>query len=186
MAWENGELITATKLNSMENGIGENNMSYEKHTWETGELITAEKLNHMEEGIESGGELHNPKLTINVTAQSNIPIVEQLGLLNGNIVTGTDAYLYLKNNEFMSYPYDELPEDGVVYFSDEERTKTVTCYVANYNGDYLWSLGDTILFNFQNATFSNMVNCSESNYTVIITDPSKGASFDLLVELFDD
>ena len=30
-------------------------MSYEKHTWETGELITADKLNHMEEGIEGGG-----------------------------------------------------------------------------------------------------------------------------------
>ena len=26
-------------------------MSYEKHTWETGEVITADKLNHMEEGI---------------------------------------------------------------------------------------------------------------------------------------
>lgn len=26
-------------------------MAYEKHTWETGEVITAEKLNHIEEGI---------------------------------------------------------------------------------------------------------------------------------------
>lgn len=55
MAWENGELITAVKLNNMEDQIEENNMSYEKHTWETGELITADKLNHMEEGIEGGG-----------------------------------------------------------------------------------------------------------------------------------
>lgn len=28
-------------------------MSYEKHTWETGEVITAEKLNNMEQGIEN-------------------------------------------------------------------------------------------------------------------------------------
>lgn len=30
-------------------------MAYEKHTWENGELITAEKLNHIEGGIESSG-----------------------------------------------------------------------------------------------------------------------------------
>lgn len=30
-------------------------MSYEKQTWETGEVITADKLNHMEDGIENAG-----------------------------------------------------------------------------------------------------------------------------------
>lgn len=30
-------------------------MSYEKHTWETGEVITAEKLNNLEEGVISTG-----------------------------------------------------------------------------------------------------------------------------------
>lgn len=29
-------------------------MSYEKQTWETGQVITAEKLNHMEDGIGGG------------------------------------------------------------------------------------------------------------------------------------
>lgn len=29
-------------------------MSYEKQTWNTGDLITAEKLNHLEDGVESG------------------------------------------------------------------------------------------------------------------------------------
>lgn len=28
-------------------------MSYEKYTWQTGEVITADKLNHMEEGIKN-------------------------------------------------------------------------------------------------------------------------------------
>lgn len=31
-------------------------MSYTKHTWENGETITAEKLNNIEEGIEDSGE----------------------------------------------------------------------------------------------------------------------------------
>lgn len=29
-------------------------MAYEKHIWETGEVITAEKLNHIEDGVGSG------------------------------------------------------------------------------------------------------------------------------------
>ncbi len=32
-------------------------MSYEKHTWETGEVITAEKLNYMENGIENANQI---------------------------------------------------------------------------------------------------------------------------------
>ena len=30
-------------------------MSYEKQTWQTGDIVTADKLNHMEDGIESSG-----------------------------------------------------------------------------------------------------------------------------------
>lgn len=30
-------------------------MSYEKQTWQTGDVITANKLNHMEDGIADGG-----------------------------------------------------------------------------------------------------------------------------------
>lgn len=30
-------------------------MSYEKHTWKNGEVITADKLNNIEEGISGGG-----------------------------------------------------------------------------------------------------------------------------------
>ena len=31
-------------------------MSYTKYTWVTGEVITADKLNHMEDGIEAAGK----------------------------------------------------------------------------------------------------------------------------------
>lgn len=30
-------------------------MSYEKQTWQTGDVVTANKLNHMEDGIATGG-----------------------------------------------------------------------------------------------------------------------------------
>ena len=48
-------------------------MAYEKHTWENGELITAEKLNHMEDGIESsgggGGNYLDDVMWVNITTQ---------------------------------------------------------------------------------------------------------------------
>lgn len=30
-------------------------MSYEKQNWQNGDIITAEKLNHIEEGVYEGG-----------------------------------------------------------------------------------------------------------------------------------
>lgn len=41
-------------------------MSYTKQTWATGDIITAEKLNHMEDGIAGAGEtpIHMLKATI--------------------------------------------------------------------------------------------------------------------------
>ena len=33
-------------------------MSYEKQTWTTGDVITADKMNHMEDGIANGGGMH--------------------------------------------------------------------------------------------------------------------------------
>ena len=53
--WDNGDIITAEKLNNAEIGIEEINMSYEKQTWSNGDTITAEKLNYMENGISGGG-----------------------------------------------------------------------------------------------------------------------------------
>ena len=46
-------------------------MAYEKQTWTTGEVITADKLNHMEDGISgSGGSTIEP-ITITITYDSD-------------------------------------------------------------------------------------------------------------------
>lgn len=52
-------------------------MAYTKQTWNTGDIITAEKLNHIEDGLEEllgggGYEISNPILTI--TALSNMEL----------------------------------------------------------------------------------------------------------------
>ena len=53
--WQNGDTITAEKLNNIESGVEEINMSYEKTTWSNGDVITAEKLNNVEDGIAGAG-----------------------------------------------------------------------------------------------------------------------------------
>lgn len=39
-------------------------MAYEKQTWERGEIITAIKLNHIEDGIEANDQNHYTKTEI--------------------------------------------------------------------------------------------------------------------------
>ena len=49
-------------------------MSYEKQTWECGDIITAEKMNHIEDGIEEasqgGGNVPTP-LIVNASTEDN-------------------------------------------------------------------------------------------------------------------
>lgn len=46
-------------------------MAYEKQTWTTGEVITAEKLNHMEDGIAGAGGSTIEPITITITYNSD-------------------------------------------------------------------------------------------------------------------
>lgn len=45
-------------------------MAYVKNTWETGDVITAEKLNHMEDGIAGGDGLQTYHVTVNAVQGS--------------------------------------------------------------------------------------------------------------------
>ena len=51
-------------------------MSYEKHEWQTGEVITAEKLNILEDGIAQGGSdgFFTFKITVTKDGESSAPI----------------------------------------------------------------------------------------------------------------
>lgn len=90
--WDNGDIITAEKLNNAEIGIEEINMSYEKQTWSNGDTITAEKLNYMENGISGGGGSNNITITLDVVG--NDPVYSEkfvlagAPLVDGNYITG--------------------------------------------------------------------------------------------------
>ena len=69
--WKNADLITAERLNAIEQGVAEMSSGYTPHTWQNNEQITAEKMNHIENGIKNGsnGEFSIAEVTI-------IPIIE--------------------------------------------------------------------------------------------------------------
>lgn len=64
--WQDGDTITAEKLNNIESGIEEVSSGYVATTWETGDVITAQKLNNIEQGIANAG-LPSAEVTLTST-----------------------------------------------------------------------------------------------------------------------
>ena len=65
-------------------------MSYEKQTWTTGDIITAEKLNHMENGIENGSDIFLVNFNMSGGEYSADKTYEELynAALNGKCIIG--------------------------------------------------------------------------------------------------
>lgn len=51
--WQDGDHVTAVKLNKLEQGV--DSMSYTPTVWTAGDVVTAEKLNKLEQGVAEGG-----------------------------------------------------------------------------------------------------------------------------------
>ena len=104
-------------------------MSYTKQTWETGDVITADKLNHMEDGIADAGGGGALTIGCIITTSGNktyytldktwkeihdayvggTPCVVSITSDEGEGTTGN--YMYLVTN-VTSITYDEYPEDN--------------------------------------------------------------------------
>lgn len=53
--WEPDDIVTATRMNTLETAVGEMNMSYTPNTWVDGDVLTAAKMNALEQAVASGG-----------------------------------------------------------------------------------------------------------------------------------
>ena len=72
-------------------------MAYEKQTWTTGDIITAEKLNHIEDGIGNGSDIFFINFRISGGEYSADKTYEELynAVLNGKCVIGcTQSTIY--------------------------------------------------------------------------------------------
>ena len=100
-------------------------MSYEKTTWETNDVITAEKLNHMEDGIAEGGggsgvlavTVDTTDMALNKTWQE-IRDASEVGIVVLNLVTEeqTNA-VYLKETNISGDEYQVGWSDESYYIA---------------------------------------------------------------------
>lgn len=108
-------------------------MSYEKHTWETGEVITAEKLNNIEEGIDesvvifsstfSGSSGSNKYYFDLVITEDKLNDINTKLLNNSHLIIGVDYESpgqpsNIKNRQyFTDYQYSYDTDSNIFYIT---------------------------------------------------------------------
>ena len=127
-------------------GEKEVKMGYTKQTWQTGEVITAEKLNHIEDGIAAGGDsdVSTADLTIDNSANGAaftlyVPCVVSEG---GETITTSSAYVesystivckvfIYKGTATIAYEDNDTPSDitieGDISYEDDLYFITGDC-----------------------------------------------------------
>lgn len=149
--WESTDVVTATRMNALEQAVGDMNMSYTPNTWSDGDILSAEKMNALEQAVASGGGGSSDFSTAEVTF-----IIE-----NGASATTTNLFIvmgqvgerYLVYREEMPFSagiatlplvdgyssFGIVPESGVVvtvsgnaeyYSEDEEIGITGDCTIT--------------------------------------------------------
>ena len=53
--WESADVVTAVRMNALENAVGDIDMSYTPNVWSDGDILTADKMNALEQAVASGG-----------------------------------------------------------------------------------------------------------------------------------
>lgn len=131
--WEPTDVVTATRINALEQAVGDMNMSYTPNTWSDGDILSAEKMNALEQAVASGGGGSSDFSTAEVLITNNtandvlclLPIVTNegvnaLGYLysgdSGNVTiplyNGT-AILFIDSAVILTG--DIADEDGLLY-----------------------------------------------------------------------
>lgn len=104
--WESTDVVTATRMNALEQAVGDMNMSYTPNTWSDGDILSAEKMNALEQAVASGGGGSSDFSTATVTGVSD-------SFLKGAKVTG-------------SFVFEDEPGGA---------PPTLSCEVEIYGGD---------------------------------------------------
>lgn len=187
--WETGEVITASKLNHIEDGVDGMNGSYEKQTWSTGEVITAEKLNHIEAGIENGSsgddsnlvdlierditslDIPNGTYSIGSYVCRDCTSLESVTIPNGVTSIGVNAFYGCSNLDTVNFPSSVTLIDGNAFTNCTSLTSlvmdgVVTIGTNSFKGcssiesiDLPSSLTSIGMTAFQNCTSLMSITC---------------------------
>ena len=115
--WESTDVVTATRLNALEQAVGDLNMSYTPNVWQNGDILTADKMNALEQAVASGGgggdsDLSTATVTVindtgatNITFNSAPYIAEENGLGEGSPATVySELYFEEETEQILTVP----------------------------------------------------------------------------------
>jgi len=142
--WQSTDIVTATRMNALEQAVGDLNMSYTPNVWQNGDILTADKMNALEQAVASGGGGGGDLSEANVTFVNN-------------------SATYLPCGCF--YVYDWGDELGVM--SDTGLFSSDTYIVPLYQGLAIWNFGDD--FPFNRVTTSGDVAIDSEEFVIYIT-----------------
>lgn len=120
--WESTDVVTATRMNALEQAVGDMNMSYTPNTWSDGDILSAEKMNALEQAVASGGGGSSDFSTAQVVIGEGVS-----GMLEATLVDVSEEW--------------ELPEGSlplVLISKDITSSSRETFDVCLYNGHTLF------------------------------------------------
>ena len=91
--WESTDVVTATRLNALEQAVGDLNMSYTPNVWQNGDILTADKMNALEQAVASGGgggssDFSTAEVMLINNTENSIDIYGLCIIEDGDLVTG--------------------------------------------------------------------------------------------------
>lgn len=179
--WVTGNIITAQKLNHIEQGVdGMSTESYVPTEWVTGDVITAEKLNHIEQGIVNGScggdTIIAPEQSVTTAVKLN-PQDYYIGVITTSPGWEYDEDLGIPINwtvavNGVTVPYDS--EEGL-YTSPEVSTSETRYSV--WFGAYSEGQNGIILEVLEWDEASEEWTTVEATATVSIIEPASGPEY---------
>ena len=103
--WESTDVVTATRMNALEQAVGDMNMSYTPNVWSDGDILSAEKMNALEQAVASGGggssDFSTAEVTVKLVGEPSLATFDiyltdlLTGDANGLVVIEEDDIRYL-------------------------------------------------------------------------------------------
>ena len=90
--WESADVVTAVRMNALENAVGDIDMSYTPNVWSDGDILTADKMNALEQAVASGGgggssDFSTAEVTVVNNSDSNITLHPMLLYIDDHELT---------------------------------------------------------------------------------------------------
>lgn len=123
--WESTDVVTATRMNALEQAVGDMNMSYTPNTWSDGDILSADKMNALEQAVASGGGGSSDFSTATVTITNSSSVGVNIYV---PFISAYDEFVTissLSSSEAMQVTV-VLHNGSAGFFTDEGRTLSAT------------------------------------------------------------